>query len=252
MPPTPVALSIAGSDPSGGAGLQADLKTFHQFGVYGESVITLITVQNTRGVTHVHVLPAELVSEQLQAVLEDIPPHAIKTGALGSPEIIAMLAGTNFPAPLIVDPVLLSTSGASLGASLDPLLPLAFLITPNLDEASALAGFPVHDLATMQRAAEKIAHRGPKNVLIKGGHLKTDATDLLWTEGTFHKFTAPRIATTHTHGTGCTLASAITAEIAKGTELIEAVRRAKKFLSEAIRTNPGLGGGSGPLNHFAR
>ncbi|MBZ5601867.1 MAG: bifunctional hydroxymethylpyrimidine kinase/phosphomethylpyrimidine kinase [Acidobacteriia bacterium] len=247
---TPVALSIAGSDPSGGAGIQADLKTFHRFGVYGEAVITLITVQNTRGVRAVHLLDATLVREQLHAVLEDIPPHAVKTGALGSREIVEMIASTELPCPLIVDPVMTSTSGASLGHAIDALLPRAFLLTPNLDEASMLAGFPVTDVDSMRRAAEKIASLGVKNVLIKGGHLQGDAIDLLY-NGTFHKFSSPRIATPHTHGTGCTYSAAITAEIAKGTELIEAIRRAKTFLCEAIRSNPGLGRGSGPLNHFA-
>src|SRR5579883_790112 len=247
---TPVALSIAGSDPSGGAGIQADLKTFHRFGVYGEAVVTLITVQNTRGVRSVHVLNADLVREQLRAVLEDIPPNAIKTGALGSRAIVEMLASTDFPCPLIVDPVMTSTSGALLSGPMGDLLHRTFLLTPNLDEAAALSGIAVTDLTSMRHAAEKIVAMGAKNVLIKGGHLQGDAIDLLY-NGTFHKFSAPRIATPHTHGTGCTYSAAITAEIAKGTELGEAIRRAKTFLTEAIRSNPGLGGGSGPLNHFA-
>src|SRR5581483_2377455 len=138
-----------------------------------------------------------------------------------------------------------------LGHAIDALLPRTFLLTPNLDEAAMLAGFAVTDVDSMRRAAEKIATLGPKNVLIKGGHLQGDAVDLFF-NGTFHKFSAPRIATTHTHGTGCTYSAAIAAEIAKGTELIEAIRRAKVFLTEAIRTNPGLGQGSGPLNHLAR
>ena len=247
---TPVALSIAGSDPSGGAGIQADLKTFHRFGVYGEAVVTLITVQNTRGVRRVDVLDAELVREQLHAVLEDIPPGAAKTGALGSQAVIDAIVETRFECPLIVDPVMTSTSGAKLGTDIRGLIPRAFLVTPNLEEAALLAGFPVTDVDSMRRAAEEIAALGAKNVLIKGGHLEGDAIDLLF-NGTFHKFSAPRVATKHTHGTGCTYSAAITAELAKGTELIEAIRRAKAFLNDAIRGNPGLGQGSGPLNHFA-
>ena len=247
---TPVALTIAGSDPSGGAGIQADLKTFHRCGVYGEAVVTLITVQNTKGVRRVEVLDAELVREQLLAVLEDIPPHAAKTGALGSLAVAEAVAQIDFPCPLVVDPVMLSASGTRLGDVFESLLPRAFLITPNLDEAARLAGFAVHDADSMRRAAEKIASRGAKNVLVKGGHLAGDAIDILYT-GSFHEFRAPRIDTRHTHGTGCTYSAAITAELAKGTDLVEAVRRAKAFLSEAIRTNPGLGAGSGPLNHHA-
>ena len=247
---TPIALSIAGSDASGGAGIQADLKTFHRFGVYGEAVVTLITVQNTRGVRRVDVVDAELVREQLHAVLEDIPPHAAKTGALGSAAVVEVIAQTEFPCPLVVDPVMISTSGAALGEALHALLPRAFLVTPNLDEASQLAGFAVTDVASMQRAAEKIASRGAKNVLIKGGHLPGAAIDILF-DGKFHEFCAPRIETRHTHGTGCTYSAAITAELAKGIELVEAVRKAKAFLCDAIRTNPGLGSGSGPLNHHA-
>jgi hydroxymethylpyrimidine/phosphomethylpyrimidine kinase len=247
---TPIALTIAGSDPSGGAGIQADLKTFHRFGVYGEAVLTLITVQNTVGVRRVEVLDAALVREQLHAVLEDIPPGAAKTGALGNQAVIDVIAETHFDCPLIVDPVLTSTSGAALGAALDRLLPKAFLVTPNLNEASILAGFPVTDIASMRRAAEKIASLGPKNVLVKGGHLQGAAIDILF-DGTLHEFSAPRIATQHTHGTGCTYSAAITAELAKGTALMESIRRAKTFLCAAIRDNPGLGKGSGPLNHFA-
>jgi hydroxymethylpyrimidine/phosphomethylpyrimidine kinase len=248
---TPIALSIAGSDPSGGAGIQADLKTFHRFGVYGEAVLTLVTVQNTRGVRRVEVLDPGLVREQIHAVLEDIPPNAAKTGALGSRAVIEAIVETDFPCPLVVDPVAMSTSGTALGESLELLLPRAFLVTPNLDEAALLAGFPVADLSSMQRAAEKIASLGAKNVLIKGGHLQGDAIDLLF-DGSFHTFSAARIETRHTHGTGCTYSAAITAELAKGSGLIAAVRTAKNFLCAAIAGHPGLGRGSGPLDHFAK
>lgn len=252
----PVALTIAGSDPSGGAGLQADLKTFHRFGVYGESVVTLITAQNSVAVTRVEILPPDLVLEQLEAVLSDMPPRAAKTGALGNAGVIEAIAeaAMRFPFPLLVDPVMISKHGARLmeAASLDRLIGRAFLLTPNLPEAAELVGFAVTDRDSMRRAAERLIQMGARNVLIKGGHLAGEAMDLLCLEGgQMREFSAPRIGTRHTHGTGCTYSAAITAELAKGTELTEAVARAKSFVTEAIRTNPGLGSGSGPLNHFA-
>lgn len=254
----PAALTIAGSDPSGGAGLQADLKTFHRFGVYGEAAVTLVTVQNTEAVTRVDVLPAGLVRAQVEAVLADIPPQAVKTGALGDAAVIEALAEIVFPCPLIVDPVMISTRGMPLldaagrRALAELLLPRAFLFMPNLDEAAELAGFPVGDLASMRRAAEALAAAGARNVLIKGGHLTTEAVDLLRTEdGQTELFEAPRIDARHTHGTGCTYSAAITAEIAKGAQLQDAVSKAKAFITAAIRGAPGLGRGSGPVDHWA-
>ena len=256
----PVALTIAGSDPSGGAGLQADLKTFHRFGVYGEAVVTLITVQNTRGVTRVSTLDPELVAAQIQAVLEDMPPQAAKVGALGSREIVEAVAreAVRFSFPLLVDPVMISKHGARLidenatRALIEELLPRTFLLTPNLDEAAALTGLVVEDRDGMARAAQKLASYGAANVLVKGGHLSGDALDLLYLKGgEIHEFTAPRVETPHTHGSGCTYSAAITAELAKGTPLVDAVARAKAFITEAIRTAPGLGAGNGPLNHHA-
>ena len=244
-----VALTIAGSDASGGAGIQADLKTFHRFGVFGEAVVTLITVQNTRGVTQVHVLSPDLVEAQIRAVIEDIPPLAAKTGALGNDEVAARVAklAERFDFPLVVDPVMCAKNGTNLG----PGFIRSFLLTPNFDEASALAGFEVNNLESMRRAAEKLHSLGAENVLIKGGHLDGDAVDLLYTQGEFHEFRAPRIETRNTHGTGCAYSAAITAELAKGAVLIDAVRRAKEFVTAAIRTNPGLGSGAGPLDFFA-
>jgi hydroxymethylpyrimidine/phosphomethylpyrimidine kinase len=250
----PVALTIAGSDPSGGAGLQADLKTFHRFGVYGEAVLTLITVQNTVSLDRVETLPPDLVLAQLRAVLADIPPGAAKTGALGSAEVIDAVASQDFSFPLVVDPVAISKHGARLGnlSSFQKLIAKAYLLTPNLDEASELAGFPVNDRDSMRRAAQVLVAMGARNVLVTGGHLQGDALDLLCLEsGEVREFSTPRIETRNTHGTGCTYSAAITAELAKGTALVEAVSRAKTFVTEAIRSNPGLGKGSGPLNHFA-
>ena len=249
---------MAGSDPSGGAGLQADLKTFHRLGVYGEAVVTLITVQNTRGVTRVEVLAPDLVVEQIHAVVTDIPPHAAKTGALGNRgvvEAIAEAAGS-FRFPLVVDPVMISKNGAPLmdeaarRAFAKCMVRRAFLLTPNLQEAEALAGFPVRDVSSMRRAAEALVSLGASHVLVKGGHLEGDAVDVLFTPGEgFTEFREARIETRHTHGTGCTYSAAITAELAKGVALKQAVAAGKAFLTEAIRTNPGLGGGAGPLNH---
>ena len=257
--PTPVAVTIAGSDPSGGAGIQADLKTFHQFGVYGEAIVTLITVQNTRGVQRIEYLPADLVRDQIRAVIEDIPPGAAKTGALGTVDVIetiAELAG-QFNFPLVVDPVLASKNGARLmspdatEAFKIRLLPRALLLTPNLQEAEILCGFSVSDLSDMRRAAENLSKLGPKAVLVKGGHLAGDAVDVLFCEGEWFEFPAPRIETRNTHGTGCTFSAAITALLARGCDLMTAVRGAKQFISDAIRTSPGLGAGAGPLNHHA-
>jgi len=256
----PVALTIAGSDPSGGAGIQADLKTFHQFGVYGEAVITLLTVQNTVRVSRVEVMPAELVLEQLRAVLEDIPPDAAKTGALGSVETVRAVAraAADFPFPLVVDPVMISKHGLALvpetavSAIRDDLLPRAALATPNLPEAAALAGMPIRTLGDVRRAAERLIEMGARAVLIKGGHMEDgDARDVFFDGAEWREFTAPHIETRHTHGTGCTLSAAITAGLARGLALTNAVRCAKRFVYDAIRTNPGLGKGCGPVNHHA-
>jgi hydroxymethylpyrimidine/phosphomethylpyrimidine kinase len=254
----PVALTIAGSDPSGGAGIQADLKTFHQFGVYGEAVITLLTVQNTRRVSRVEIMDPALVREQIEAVLEDIPPGAIKTGALGDARIIGVVAGFSFAVPLVVDPVMISKHGAPLmaaeaaAAMRAGLLPRATLVTPNIPEAEALTGLRVTTVDEARRAAAALLQTGAQAVLVKGGHFADSATDLLLTAaGEERVFTAPRIDTRHTHGTGCTYSAAIAAGLAWGLGLIDAVSQAKAFIAEAIATNPGLGSGSGPVNHHA-
>ena len=253
-----VALTIAGSDPSGGAGLQADLKTFHQLGVSGEAVITIVTVQNTRGVSRVECLDPELVCGQLQAVLEDIPPAAAKTGALGNSAIVSAVAraAANFSFPLVIDPVMIGKHGAPLMSEearavvARELVPRAFLLTPNLHEAAALTGLPVGTVEEMRRAALKLHEMGAAAVLVKGGHLEGDAIDVLLAHGEWNEFPAPRFQTRHTHGTGCTYSAAITAHLALGCGLKEAVSLAKRFITEAIRANPGLGGGSGPVNHW--
>ena len=255
----PPALTIAGSDPSGGAGIQADLKTFHQFGVYGEAVITLLTVQNTCSVSRVELMTPELIDAQIRAVLADIPPRAAKTGALGSRaavEAVASLA-SDFQFPLVVDPVMISKHGAPLlddtaqAAIAGALLPVAALVTPNLFEAEALTGLAVRDVDGMRRAAERLCRMGAKAALVKGGHLSGAAIDVLLTPDGLLEVKAERIDTRHTHGTGCTYSAAIAAGLAHGRDLRAAVRDAKEFVTRAISSAPGLGAGAGPLNHFA-
>jgi hydroxymethylpyrimidine/phosphomethylpyrimidine kinase len=254
-----IALTIAGSDPSGGAGIQADLKTFHQFGVYGEAVITLVTVQNTKAVTRVELLSPDLVAEQGRAVLTDIPPAAVKTGALGSAEIVSAVASLceEFSLWPVVDPVMISKHGARLMSSEAAdvlkriLLPHAALVTPNLPEAEWLTGMSLQDERSVRDASHVLLKTGCRAVLIKGGHSEGEPVDYLATETTFTAFPGKRVATRHTHGTGCTYAAAITACLALGHGLTDAVRIAKQFIQDAIETAPGLGKGCGPVNAFA-
>lgn len=256
----PVALSIAGSDPSGGAGLQADLKTFHQHGVYGISVVTLLTVQNTQRVDAVEVLDSKFVLAQLEAVLGDIPPTAAKTGALGSAAVIDATAeqAGRFSFPLVVDPVMISKHGVPLidedavQVLKSRLLPHATLVTPNLHEAAKLADREVSDLASMEAAALAICELGVPNVLIKGGHRDGESIDLLRADGEFHRLASARIDTPNTHGTGCVLSAAITANLANGRRIVSAVESAKRFVTSAIESNPKLGHGHGPLNLFVQ
>jgi hydroxymethylpyrimidine/phosphomethylpyrimidine kinase len=259
----PNVLSIAGSDPSGGAGIQADLKTFAALGCYGMAVITALTAQNTRHVLQIHLPPTDFVAAQIDAIFDDVEVHAVKIGMLCSGEIARVVADRlkRRRAPIILDPVLVATSGDTLAtpdlidALRDDLMPLATLVTPNLSEAAQLADRPVpRNIAEMQRIAEQLHALGARAVLVKGGHLPGgDATDVLF-DGTSHRpITQPRIETaTETHGTGCTLASAIAAYLAKGLALNEAVEAAKKYLTEALRTSGRLrvGHGAAPLHHL--
>jgi len=253
-----VALTIAGSDCSGGAGIQADLKTFHQHGVYGQSVITLLTAQNTTGVHALEVLSVKFVAQQLRAVLEDIPPQAAKTGALGNSQIIQCIAehATCFDFPLVVDPVMISKAGDALvdddaiAAMREYLLPCAFLVTPNIHEAAALTGQNIESVEDMQRAAKTIAQSGPDNVLIKGGALADSAIDVHYTQNECEIFESRRIDTQHTHGTGCVFSAAITANLARDDNLHRAVKRAKAYVTRAIGGRPGLGHGRGPIDMF--
>jgi len=256
---TPVTLTIAGSDPSGGAGIQADLKTFHQHGVFGTSVITLLTVQNTQSVSAVEMVDTDLVVAQLNAVLVDLPVAAAKTGALGSAEMIETVAAqaAHFEFPLVVDPVMISKHGTPLlaeqaGETLkQKLLPHAFLITPNLDEAAALTGKKVDSIESMKDAARSLAAMGPPHVLIKGGHLAGEAVDVLFSADQFYQFSSARLETKNTHGTGCVTSAAITANLAIGMNIVDAVDAAKSFITRAIESNPNLGNGYGPVNMHA-
>jgi hydroxymethylpyrimidine/phosphomethylpyrimidine kinase len=253
-----VALTIAGSDPSGGAGLQADLKTFQAFGVYGEAVVTLITVQNTQRVSRVETLAARLVAQQIEAVVSDIPPAAAKTGALGSVEIVEAVAelAKSFAFPLIVDPVMISKHGARLLSSAAEealkrkLLPLAYLVMPNIPETEALTGRKIESEQDMHAAGRVLCDLGCKAALIKGGHREGQPTDVLVTSGAARSFVGVRVETTNTHGTGCTLSAAITAGLALGNSLEDSIQRAKDFVQQAIEQAPGLGHGYGPLNHL--
>ena len=255
----PVALTIAGSDSGGGAGIQADLKTFSANGVYGMSAVTSVTAQNTLGVQAVHNLPPDAVAAQIDSVLSDIGAGAVKTGMLANAEIIAAVADAlrgYRDIPLVVDPVMIAKSGDALLESdavstlIDRLAPLATVITPNLDEAKALTGIEAPDVEGMKAIARSLFEMGPRHVVVKGGHLEGPAVDVLYDGADFETFEAERVDTRSTHGTGCTFASAIAAGLAKGSGVSEAVGGAKTYLTGALRHAVPLGGGHGPVHHF--
>jgi len=252
------ALTIAGSDSGGGAGIQADLKTFTMFGVYGMSALTAITAQNTREVRAVLALPPELVEAQIDAVLEDIGADAAKTGMLANAPIIETVARCveRWRLRLVVDPVMVAKSGdtllepAAITALKDVLLPLAEVVTPNLYEAEMLTGKHIETLDDMREAARSIYALGPRHVVVKGGHRSGDPVDMYFDGQQFRALRAERIQTPHTHGTGCTFSAAITASIANGLDVQAAIADAKRYITAAIRHAPGLGSGHGPVAHF--
>ncbi len=255
------ALTIAGSDSGGGAGIQGDLKTFSALGVYGAAAITAVTAQNTVAVTRVFDLPADLVADQIEAVVSDIGADAVKVGMLANAEIIRVLAQQvrkHRLHRLVVDPVLVATSGVRLlpeeaiGALRSTLLPLATVITPNVPEAEALTELRIESLDDMRQAAEEIVGMGARSVVLKGGHRDGPAIDVFYDGHVFRELAAPRIRTSSTHGTGCTLSAAIAAFLALGRELPDAVREAKEYLTEALEHSYPLGHGHGPVNHFYR
>lgn len=255
-------LTIAGSDSGGGAGIQADIKTITLLGAYALSVVTALTAQNTVGVQDIFAVPPDFVTLQMDSVLSDIRPETIKTGMLCDDLITHVVADrlrhyadeVNFQ--LIVDPVMYAKNGSSLleekarGVLMAEVLPLAALVTPNLKEAAELSGIEVNSIGTMHEAAEKIYELGPKNVLIKGGHLSHDAVDVLFDGHQFSEYFAPRVQTKNTHGTGCAFSAAIAAFIAMGDDLPTAIAAAKEFISAAIESAFAVGGGIGPVNPY--
>jgi hydroxymethylpyrimidine kinase/phosphomethylpyrimidine kinase len=255
----PIALTIAGSDSGGGAGIQADLKTFAALGVYGACVITSVTAQNTLEVTGIHDLPAEFITLQLDTVVRDLPIDAIKTGMLSNPAIIRAVSErlkTLGVEKLVIDPVMVAKGGAALlrkeaeAELIQRCLPLAYVVTPNLGEAEVLAGMSIRNIAEMEEAARRIHAKGPRHVVVKGGHLEGPPVDVFFDGRRFQYYAGERIATKSLHGTGCTFASAITAELAKGAEVTEAVRRAKAYITTAIRLAEPIGHGFGPTHHL--
>lgn len=255
----PTAMTIAGSDSGGGAGIQADLKTFAAHGVYGTCAVTAITAQNTLHVTSVHETPPDVVSAQIEAIVSDIGVDVTKTGMLASHSIIHAVAtcirGYHL-SPLVVDPVMVSKGGESLlredsvAALIKHLIPLATVVTPNAPEAEAITHLPVTSATQAKEAAKAIADMGVQWVLIKGGHFSSAAVDTLYNGKEFYEFTHERIHTNSTHGTGCTLASAIAAGLANGLAVPDAVDNAKQYVTTAIKKAFKLGQGHGPLNHF--
>jgi hydroxymethylpyrimidine/phosphomethylpyrimidine kinase len=262
----PIALTIGGSDPGGGAGIQADLKTFHQFGVYGTSAIVAVTAQNTMEVRAILPLPPDFVAQELAALADDLAPDAVKTGMLATSELVREVAAAIERyrwSRYVLDPVMVATSGARLLSDeavrevRERLLPQAILVTPNLPEAAILTGRPVTTIAEMEAAGAELIAGGATAALVKGGHLDGgELVDVLVTRTGTMRFPHPRIATRSTHGTGCTLSAAITAGLAAGNEpddgrLREAVATGLDYVHQAIATAPGLGRGHGPLNHWA-
>ena len=253
------ALTIAGSDSSGGAGIQADIKTMTANGVFATCAVTALTAQNTTGVTDILESTPHFLAEQLDAVFTDIVPDAVKIGMVSSAELIAVIAEKlrQYGAErVVVDPVMVATSGAKLlrddaiQALTSQLLPLATVLTPNIPEAEILSGLPITDAAGMEAAARAISQRYGCAVLCKGGHKVNDADDLLWRDGSGKWFHGKRINNPNTHGTGCTLSSAIASNLAKGYDLDESVERAKEYISGALAAMLDLGHGSGPMNHM--
>ena len=253
------ALTIAGSDSSGGAGIQADIKTMTANGVYATSAITALTAQNTTGVYGILESTPEFLANQLDCIFTDIFPDAVKTGMVSSTALIAVIADKlrQYGARnIVVDPVMVATSGARLiseeavDALKEKLLPLATLLTPNIPEAEVLSGMTISDPAGMERAARAISEQYGCAVLCKGGHQISDADDLLWREGAGVWFRGRRIQNSNTHGTGCTLSSAIASNLAKGYDLDQSVRRAKDYISGALAAMLDLGHGSGPMDHM--
>lgn len=253
------ALSIAGSDCSGGAGIQADIKTFSAHGVFATSVITSVVAENTVRVIEYQDIRPDIIEKQIDAVFEDIVPHATKIGMLSCTQAMLVVAEKiehYKPQNLVLDPVMFAKNGSPLMEAeaihtlIDRVVPLADVVTPNVPEACAIAGMEIQTQDDMRKAARHIHSLGCRAVIVKGGHIEGDATDILFDGESFYEYSAPRINTKHTHGTGCTFSSAIAANLALGHSVNHAVRRAKAYINSAITHAPGLGYGSGPTHHF--
>ncbi len=260
MPSLPIAMTIAGSDSGGGAGIQADLKTFAALGVYGVSAITAITAQNTLGVTAIHEVPTAVIAAQIEAIITDIGADAVKTGMLASSAVINTVARElkrHRVQRLVVDPVMVAKGGDRLlqeeavEALRTVLLPLATVVTPNTPEAEVLTGMTIRTNEDAREAARRILGMGARSVVVKGGHLEgAEAVDTLYDGNSFREYRSPRFPTKNTHGTGCTFASAIAAGLAKGLSVPEAVAQAKAYVTSAIKADLQIGHGHGPLDHF--
>ncbi|MAR14419.1 MAG: bifunctional hydroxymethylpyrimidine kinase/phosphomethylpyrimidine kinase [Chloroflexi bacterium] len=256
----PVSLTIAGSDSGGGAGIQADLKTFSALGTFGCSVITAVTAQNTTGVYGIHEIPLDIIESQIDAVLNDLNPNVIKTGMLASIEVIKLISEkikSSKTKNIVVDPVMIAKGGDKLiqdnaiGHLISELLPLSTVVTPNIPEAEVLSHMSINNTQDIESAAKIIHKMGPDFVVIKGGHSNdSKSNDIIFDGQKFTTLEANRILTTNTHGTGCTYASAIAAGLAKNYSVEKSVKEAKNYVTEAIKNEPGLGNGHGPLNHF--
>ncbi|WP_411842623.1 bifunctional hydroxymethylpyrimidine kinase/phosphomethylpyrimidine kinase [Salinicoccus sp. HZC-1] len=256
----PIALTVAGTDPTGGAGVLADSKAFHSRGVYGMAAVTSLTAQNTMGVQDVFNVPAGFLEKQLYSIFSDEVPHAMKSGMIATVEMMEVLAETvkNNDIPFIIDPVMIATSGDTLVEEKsieflrESLLPIATNVTPNIHEAEKITEHKIKGESDVRKAAKIFLYEiGLSSVTIKGGHLDGDAVDYLFTRDNEVVLSEPRIDTNHTHGTGCTFSAVMTAELAKGKTMEESFRLAKRYITSAIKNNPGIGKGNGPVNHFS-
>lgn len=256
----PIALTVAGTDPTGGAGVLADSKTFHSRGVYGMAAVTSLTAQNTTGVQDVFNVPADFLEKQLESIMSDEVPHAMKSGMVATVDMMVVLANmvADFKIPFVIDPVMIATSGDALMEEetieflRSTLVPKSVTVTPNIHEAEKITGHKIEGEADIRKVGRIFLEElGAHSVTIKGGHLQGDAVDYLFTRDDTVILSEPRIETQHTHGTGCTFSAVMTAEIAKGKTLEESFRLAKKYITSAIRNSPGIGKGNGPVNHFS-
>lgn len=255
-----IALTVAGTDPTGGAGVLADIKAIHSRGVYGMGVVTSLTAQNTLGVQDVFNVPVGFIDKEMNSVFSDAVPHAMKTGMIAEADMMEVVGKyiKKYQMPYVMDPVMIATSGdrlmtdKSMSTLIDTLVPLAKIVTPNLHEAEAMTNMTLSDEKDIHKALKIIVDEmGAESVIIKGGHLEGDATDYLYDGNNISTLSAKRIETNQTHGTGCTFSAVLTAELAKGHTIHQAFKTSKAYITEAIKHSPGIGQGNGPVNHFS-